>query len=60
MFIDSSEPKCSKCGSVRSETFQRTDCTGRRCLSCGHESIAPIEKIHGEMRQWTATVEKTF
>jgi len=36
-------PKCSKCGSDNSETFQQRGKKGRRCLSCGHEVI--IEDI---------------
>jgi len=32
-------PKCSKCGSDNSETFQQHGKRGRRCLSCGHEII---------------------
>jgi predicted RNA-binding Zn-ribbon protein involved in translation (DUF1610 family) len=32
-------PECSQCGSKVSETFRRTDRSGRRCLNCGHEQI---------------------
>ncbi len=47
MYINTKEPRCSNCGQMNSETFQRRAESGRRCLSCGHENTvrAPADRI---------------
>lgn len=63
MYIYLPEPECSKCGQKHSETFQRKDCSGRRCLQCGHENIerAPADSVGGVPYQLNASnIERTF
>lgn len=57
--------KCSKCGSIRSESFKRNTLSGLdrgwengiRCLSCGHESTTSTgntNKDYFTKTQWVA------
>jgi hypothetical protein len=39
MYHELPEPECSACDAKNSETFNRRDCAGMRCLNCGHEKI---------------------
>lgn len=36
--------KCSKCGSLSNEYFQKNAMSGIRCLHCGHEQIKRIQR----------------
>ena len=38
MYLTLPPLKCSKCGSINSESYRCLDCYGQRCLDCGHET----------------------
>ena len=55
MYIDLPAPRCSKCKSTRSESFTREDCSGIRCLDCGHEFKATTTSPGGDKSKWVRT-----
>lgn len=44
MYQELPKPKCGQCHSGRSEIFHQDDCSGLRCLNCGHEKITQESK----------------
>jgi len=65
MYFYVPDVKCSKCGATNSETFQRPNITGRRCLSCGHEhkeEKIPIASLYsGDLMSTTTGIyEREF
>ncbi len=60
MKIDLPEPECSKCGQKNSETFQRRNKSGRRCLQCGYENVvsAPADRVGDRIWQLDTRIRK--
>lgn len=52
MYVVTTPPKCSKCGSTANESFFRQTSSGIRCLSCGHEKVQQVitSTEYGERR----------
>lgn len=53
MYVELPLPRCSRCGSIKSENFMRSNCKGIRCLDCGHEKKEIPKTINeGQIAAW--------
>lgn len=61
MYVNLPPPRCSKCGSIRSESFVRIVGgaeSGIRCLDCKHEVVKARPSDHGDWFRWQLTTKE--